>query len=334
MTQASWAISLKPSNEKMLIIIESANFVFADSFNAAFKIAETLNDTLPGKPLYHLLYASILHAQMMDGEDFDREKDFAQNIDASIKALNDWNDHNPDDAWSRFFLGSAYGYKAVWQAQKGSWFKAMLSGLKAKGNFSDALKIDSRLYDCYTGLGSYHYWSSIKLRKIFPFLSDNRQTGLNELRLAMDSSIISQKAASTGYSWALLNEKKYSDALKVAYQLRETTNGGRNSLWLLSAIYWSNSNLKKAAENYGLLVESLERAGNQNFYNMIYCRYRKGVCCYGLENYVKASDEFQKLLSYNPPPKIRDRQEKTFLKAKDYLNKIKIRIDKQTKTSN
>ena len=322
LSSISSGASLKPSDQNMAILLSTVDYVFADNFTQAHKVAAELDDSAPGEPLYHLLYASILHARMMDGEDFSYEKDFMRNIDISIKALDKWIDQNPDDAWGHFFLGSALGYKAVWQGQEGSWLKSLLNGLKAKGKFSDALRLDAGLYDCYTGLGSFHYWSSVKLRKLFPFLSDNRQEGLAELKLAMDSSYISSKAAAVGYGWALLNEKRYSGALKIAQHLNETTGGGRNALWLLGGIYWSNGNLRKAAENYARLIESLERAEDQNYYNLIFCRYRRGVCLFGLQKYNEAEQEFKTLQSYMTSDKIKERHKKTLLKTKEYLVKI------------
>jgi len=325
---ASRAASIRPSEQKLAAIVQVVNLVFADSFTQADIALSNFNDTIPSQPFYQLLFASIIYARMMDGEDYSREKEFMRNIDSAINTFDKWIDRNPDDAWGYFFLASAYGYKAVWQGQRGSWFKSMLTGLKSKGRFADALKIDPRLFDCYTGIGSYHYWSSVKLRKIFPFLSDNRQEGLSELKLAMDSSYISSKAAAVGYGWALLNEKKYSAAIKVANSLKETTFAGRNSLWLLSAIYWANGNLRKAAENYRLLADALERAGNQNYYNLIYCRYRMGVCYYSLKNYPAAKDEFKALLAYNPSKEIRERHKKTYIRTREYLDLIQTAVEK------
>ena len=194
------------------------------------------------------------------------------------------------------------------------------------------MKLDPWLYDCYTGIGSYHYWSSVKLRKIFPFLSDDRRKGLEELKLAMDSSYISRPAAAIGYGWALLNERKYSDALKVARALHDSTGGARNALWLLGGIYWSKGDLRNAAENYGMLINSLERAGDQNYYNLIYCRYRRGFCLYGLKKYKEAELEFRAILSYKPSREIRDRHGKTFQKTKEYLEKIGIESAAQAQT--
>jgi len=316
------AATLKPSDYEMAVILKTIDYVFADSFERAREITNALNDTFPGQPLYHLLIASIIHAQMMDGENFGSEKEFMTNIDYCLDALERWTERYPNDPWGHFFMGSAQGYKSIWQGQKGSWLKSLLSGLKAKGKFYDALKLDPRLLDCYTGIGSYHYWSSVKLRKIFPFLSDDRRKGLEELKLAMDSSYISRQAAAIGYGWALLNERKYSDALRVARALHDSTGGARNALWLLGGIYWGRGDLRNAAENYGLLINSLDRVGGQNYYNLIYCRYRRGFCLYGMKKYKEAEQEFRTLLSYKPSKEIQERHIKTFQKAREYLEKI------------
>jgi tetratricopeptide (TPR) repeat protein len=201
----------------------------------------------------------------------------------------------------------------------------MLTGLKAKGRFFDALGLDSLFYDCYTGIGSYHYWSSVKLRSVFPFLADNRDEGLGELKIAADSSMISGKAALAAYGWALLNEKKYSEALRVAEKLKEITGNGRGSLWLMSAVHWNWGNLRKAIEDYGMLTESLSKAGNQNYYNLIFCRYRRGNAYYTLKNYNAAEAEFKILLSYDPSQAVRTRHKKTYDKTAETLRKIELK---------
>jgi tetratricopeptide (TPR) repeat protein len=318
----SWGASIKPSEQELSTFMKAVDYVFQDSFPQALQLADGLTDTFPGQPVRHLLYASILHAQMLDSEDYSKESEFKKNLDAALDCLNDWVDHHPDDAWGLFFCGSSYGYKAIWLAQKGSSLKAMFAGLKAKSRFLDAVKIDPRFYDCYTGIGSYHYWSSVKLRKFLPFLPDNRDDGLRELYLAADSSYVSAKPAAVGLAWALLNEKNYKEAFKIANQLKEATNSGRSVLWVLGGVYWSNGNLRKSAQIYGELIESLERAGNQNGYNLIYLHYRKGVCYFGMGNNKAAEKEFNTILSYNPSKEIRKRHEDTFKKSREYLDRI------------
>ena len=325
LTASCWSATLKPSPEQLTKLSETIDYIFTDRFHQAYGSCGRLNDTIPGQPIYHLAYASVLHAEMFDAEEYGRGKTFIAHIDSSIKVLKKWTDDNPDDPWGYFFLGSAYGYKATWHGQKKSWLKSLIDGLKAKGKFAKALKIDSTLYDAYTGMGNYHYWSSAKLGKYIPFLPDNRDKGLEELKLAADSSIFSKKPAVFGLAWALIHEKQFSRAVKVGRRLYEETSGGRASLWILGGVYWRMGNLRYAERYYGELIESLQQAGGQNYYNLIFCGYRRGVCLYGMGKHELARREFEELMSYNVSKEVAGRHKKTYKKTRDYIEKLEKR---------
>ncbi len=324
-TASCWSATLRPSHEQLTILSETVDYIFADRFQQAYGSCDQLNDTIPGQPIYHLLYASILHAEMMDAEEYSRGKTLLAHIDSSIKILKDWTNENPDDPWGYFFLGSAYGYKATWHGQKKSWLKSLIDGLKARGKFAKALKIDSTLYDTYTGIGNYHYWSSAKLGKYIPFLPDNRNKGLEELKLAVDSSLFSNKPAALGLAWALIHEKQLSRAARIGRQLYEETSGGRASLWILGGAYWRVGNLRDAERYYGELIESLEQAGEQNYYNLIFCRYRRGVCLFGMRKHELAKREFEGLISYDVSKEVARRHKRTYKKTREYIEKLKER---------
>jgi tetratricopeptide (TPR) repeat protein len=320
-----WSATLRPSPEQLTILSETVDYIFADRFRQAYGRCDRLNDTIPGRPIYHLVYAGVLHAEMFDAEDYGRGKTFIAHIDSSIKVLKKWTDDNPDDPWGYFFLGTAYGYKATWHGQKKSWLKSLIDGLKARGKFAKAIKIDSTLYDAYTGMGNYHYWSSAKLGRYIPFLPDNRDKGLEELRLAADSSLFSRKPAMLGLAWALINEKKFPDAVSMGNLLYEETSGGRASLWILGGAYWRMGNLRYAEKRYSELIESLQQAGEQNYYNLIFCRYRRGVCLYGMARHEPARREFEELMSYDVSEEVAGRHKKTYKKTREYIDKLEKR---------
>jgi len=313
---------LRPSESQMALISKAIDYVLADSFNEAYAVIYSLNDTLPNRPLEKLLYASILFSQMTDGEDYSREKEYLKNIDISIESFKRLSEKYPTDSWGQFLIGSAQGYKSIYYGQTGGWLKSLLSGLKAKSRYSDAIKLDSTLYDSYTGLGSYHYWSSVRLKKYLPFLSDNRKKGLAELRLAADSSEFSSGVAAIGLAWSLVNEGKLSEALRIARELYKTTGSGRASLWLLSGIYWRMGDYNKTIRYYDELYSSFIRTGNQNNYNLIYCRFRKGTSLYSLRRYPEARTEFEAILSYELSPEIRKRLTNMLAKSKEFLKKM------------
>ena len=320
--QTTQLTSLKPSPEQLSVLSGTIDLVFVDNFDQAYFLAAQLPDTIPGRPIYHLLYGSVVHAEIFDSENYEKEKFFLSHIDSSINLLNKWVDHNPGDAWGIFFLGTAYGYKSLFYAQKQSSFKSLMSGLKSKGKFTDAIKLDPTLYDVYTGLGSYHYWSTVKLGKYLPFLPDNRQKGISELQIAIDSSLFSRKAAEVGLAWALMEEGKLTKASRIGLRMYNETRGGRNSLWILAGVYWRMGNLMLASKYYGQLVDSFLNTGHQNYFNLILCRYRRGLCLYGMGKEVEARYEFETILSYDASREIRKRHQGIYGKTKEYLEKI------------
>lgn len=322
-TAMASAATLRPGDDLVAEVIKATDYVYSDSFDAAYNTAGAIVDTLPGKPFYNLIVASILHAEMTDGEDYSRKKELFRRLDLSKKFFQKWIEGNPGDPWGYFFLGTVHAYKAMLYGQTRSWLKSLIEGLKARGKFSRVIEMDPSLYDAYTGLGSYHYWSSVKLRKYLPFLPDNREQGLRELRIAMDSSSFSSKPAATGLAWALMEEGKFAEASRVGRELYEQTSGGRISLWILGGIGWRRGNLPVAIKYYSQLLESLQRAGDQNYYNLIFCRYRIGVCMFLMRDYRGAETEFQTLMSYKASKEVKNRHKKTFEKTREYMRKIK-----------
>jgi tetratricopeptide (TPR) repeat protein len=315
------AATLRPNDNLVSEVVRIMDYVYSDSFEAAYNIAGTIDDTLRGKPLYNLIAASILHAEMLDAEDYSRKDELFRQLDSSKKFFQKWIDGNPGDAWGYFFLGTVHGHKAVLHAQRKSWLKSLIEGLKARGKYDRAIKLEPSLYDAYAGMGNYHYWSSAKLGKYIPFLPDNKQKGLRELRVAKDSSFFTSRPAATGLAWALIEENKLAEASKIARELYRESSGGRVSMWILGVINWRWGNLREAGKYYSELLTSLNAAGNQNYYNLIFCRYRKGVCLYMMKDYRGAKEQFDTLLSYKISKEVRKRHKKTLEKTREYLKK-------------
>jgi tetratricopeptide (TPR) repeat protein len=320
------AATLRPNDNRVAAVVKTVDYVFADSFEAAYNAAELITDTLPGKPIYNLVVASILIAEMTDREDYSRKNDLFKRLDSSKRFFQKWTKGNPGDPWGHFFLGTVHAYKSMWHGQTRSWLKSFIEGLKCRGKYDRTIKLDPTLYDAYTGIGSYHYWSSAKLGKYIPFIPDNRKKGLEELRLAKDSSYISSRLAATGLAWALIEENKLPEALKIAQELYRESSGGRVSMWILGAIYWKWGRLNEAERYYAELLKSLNAAGNQNNYNLIFCRYRKGVCLYMMKDYRGAKEQFDTLLSYKISKEVRKRHKKTLEKTREYLKKTENHI--------
>ncbi|MEE8417416.1 MAG: tetratricopeptide repeat protein, partial [candidate division Zixibacteria bacterium] len=157
------------------------------------------------------------------------------------------------------------------------------------------------------------------------FLPDNRDKGLEELKLAVDSSLFSNKPAALGLAWALIHEKQFFRAIRIGRQLYNETGGSRASLWILGGSYWRMGNLRNAEKYYGELIESLRQAGDQNYYNLIFCRYRLGVCLFGMGKHELAKHEFEGLMSYKVSREVAGRLKKVYKKTGENLEKLEKR---------
>ena len=79
----SCGVSLRPDESRIAIVVKIIDLVYSDSFETAYSMVEAVNDTLPGKPFYNLLTASILHARMTDAEEFSEKDEFFSRLDLS-----------------------------------------------------------------------------------------------------------------------------------------------------------------------------------------------------------------------------------------------------------
>ena len=114
-TSFLYGATLRPSEADMATIRETIDFVYADSFAAARVSAESINDTLSGRPIYHLIFASVLHAEMADAEDYSNRKEFFAHIDSSMKVLKDENEYSYDDFRA---LKCGVCKKGLWEAEQ------------------------------------------------------------------------------------------------------------------------------------------------------------------------------------------------------------------------
>ncbi len=124
----------------------------------------------------------------------------------------------PDCPDAYFILGSAYGYRAAYRGQHGSWWGAVRDGGKSASNLNRALALDSTLYDAYLGLGAYHYWKSAKSKNFafLPFISDRRAQGVSEVQTAGRLGLISRISAFRSLTVIFLNESRWTEAADLA----------------------------------------------------------------------------------------------------------------------
>jgi tetratricopeptide (TPR) repeat protein len=227
-------------------------------------------------PTGYLLRAAVLQAEMIDNEANIYDRYFPALLDSvrTIAGVKLQNCSPRDSALCYLYLGHQYAYHSLWEARFGSNFSALSYGLKAKREYHRGLAVDSTLYDLYFGLGSYHYWKSVKagLLRTTGFFKDDRKKGIAEISLAVDSSILSRESALAALIWIMINEKDYDSALAIAEDMCRRFPGGNSFLWPQGEAFYKSGRYNRAAEIYDTLLARLKKHPG-NYYNIIEALY-------------------------------------------------------------
>nr|MBN2277853.1 hypothetical protein [candidate division Zixibacteria bacterium] len=249
------------------------------SWNEARKLFRELYYRDTTDPVGYLMRAAALHAEMMDREENLYEDEFKNLCDSiGLSAEKKMTACSSSDSALYFLcLGHRSAYRSLWETRFGSTISSISYGMKARRKYQAGLKCDSTLYDLYLGLGSYHYWKSVKsgILKFTGLLKDEKEKGIREVRLAADSALFSRATARSSLIWILINERQYDSAIDLCREMLAEYPDGNSFLWPLAEGYYKSGNYDSSAAVYGRLLERL-RSHPGNYYNVIEAAYYLG----------------------------------------------------------
>jgi len=285
----------------------------AERFTRADSLFRALVKALPGDPWGHFFWAVEIAARMMDAEQdsfspaFSIQLSIAQQL--AEKELKKLKREKKQGTRPDLFLlmGNIWGYRAIYEHRRGYWGGGLSAGLKAKKNFDRALKLDSTLYDAYSGLGNYNFWKSERTRKflISAFFPDERKKGIEQLILAKEKGYFSRPAAAASLMWALIKQKDYFRALALADSLAQAYPEAKSPLWAKGTIYQEKKSWDSTAAVFSLLFRRLETDSSQSGFNLVECRWRLANAYFNSGRHQDALLECEAARNYTLSPKSR-----------------------------
>lgn len=224
---------------------------------------------------------SMLNSKMTHYENQVDEKAFLNAINqvqSNISILDMVVDRHDSLTQARqfFYRGSASGYLAFFQGQNGEWFDALDNGLQSIGDLEKAVVYDSTLYDAWLGIGVYQYWRSTRLKYLnwMPFVRDQREEGIANIRKAAQKSRYSRYLAMHQLIYILLNYGAKDEALKYANEAVHKYPQSIFMHWAYAHTRYMRHEYVKAIEAYKKLSELLDQAVDQNPNHQISCLAR------------------------------------------------------------
>ncbi|MCK5126438.1 MAG: bacterial transcriptional activator domain-containing protein [candidate division Zixibacteria bacterium] len=258
------------SPDLKLCLNKITGHIYNDEFDEAGAVIDSLADSDCSRPFIFLSYSTLYQSQMMTAESEFLEKEFYSALDSLEFYSELMLETGQDSAMAYFLLGHNKAFRSLYDGRAGHTWSAIKKGLGARNAYSKAFDIDSTLYDIGLGLGSYRYWKSVKTKAInwTPLFKNEKKNGIELLRLAADSSEISQDAAVSSLIWIYISEKRYGEAIRLADEMRLKYPKGLTFVWALASAYYKFGDCPAAIEMYRTINRRV--AGNPgNYFNYI-----------------------------------------------------------------
>lgn len=305
------------------------DFLFNDDYLRADSVYSVCEKIDSNNPAWSLFRAGVLMARMTYEEQMIDTGAFFRRLNHSMSycdtVLADSSNQSPGRlAWTRLLKGHNWAYRSLYEARFGSKLSAARYGIRAYKQYRAGLELDSTCYDLYFGLGSFHYWKTVKagIMRYVLFMSNDKEEGIEELYLAMDSSLVHQELARSALIWVYLNEKQYDSTIAIAQEFVERYPDGCTYLWPIAQAQYDQKQYEEARDTYERIRERLQERP-AGYYNLIECDFYIVRCLRELDRDDEARIAAQRINDY-----LEDVHEVIRKKQRSHLREL-IRVGRQ-----
>ncbi|MGB8658107.1 MAG: hypothetical protein WCE90_10050 [Candidatus Zixiibacteriota bacterium] len=311
------------------VIFRGMKLVYDDSGFAAVDEFKKLIDFFPDQPIGYFYVAASLQNVMDDYRNYSYSDEFFKYMNLAIKAGEQRKKKGNLTAYDYLYFGGAIGFRGINEALTGDWVGAFVDGLKGKGYLEKALQMDPQLYDVYYGLGAYHFWRSLKSRIFWwlPFVSDNRQKGINMIKVAIEKGKYAKEDAKFALVRIWVENKEYDKAFAMIDELKRTYPYNPFLYWFLGQAQMETKMYDGAITTYQALLQALTTSPYYHPAGEVECRYDLALAYYRAKDFGNSSAQIDSILAFK-----KDSEKNKSIK--DFVHQagdLKKKIRKETK---
>lgn len=281
------------------IIMRGMDLVYADRNSEGVEEFKKLIDLFPENPIGYFYVSASLQTVMDDYRNYSNSEELLRYMDLAIEKGERIKERGELTAYDWFYYGGAVGFRGIHKALTGNWMGAFVDGLKGKSYLENALELDPEMYDVYYGLGSYHFWKSLKSRVFWwlPFVSDNRQMGIDMIMVAIEKGKYSKKDAKLALVRIWVENKEYDKAFAMVDELEKIYPNKPFLLWLLARAQLENNMYDQALGTYQKLLAALTSSPYYHPAGEVECRYFMARALYEKKEYRQSHSQLKALLA-------------------------------------
>jgi tetratricopeptide (TPR) repeat protein len=257
------------------VIQKGIALIHKDKFDEGIAEFKKIIDEYPEEPVGYFFVAASYQALIDDYRNENYKAYFEEYVDTAIAKGERKIDNDSNSAEDHFYLGGSYGYRGIYKSFRGNWWGAFRDARRAKSHLEKALEVDSTLYDCYFGLGAYHYWGSIKSRIFWwlPFFGDDREKGIAQYILSSEKGKYAREEAKYGLIRVYIEEKEYQKALELGQEIKAVNPDDPFMFWMAGHAHIGLGNWEKALNTYQKLLDYFKASPYYDLMAEVECRY-------------------------------------------------------------
>jgi tetratricopeptide (TPR) repeat protein len=296
----AWGEVSMDSKEVEQIILQGVKYVHQDETFKAVDEFKKLIELFPNDPIGYFLVSAAFQNMMDDFRNYSYSDEFNKYMDLAIEKGEERKRKGNLSAYDCLYLGGAIGYRGINEALTGDWYHGFIDGLRAKGYLEKALKLNPEFYDVYYGLGTYHFWKSLKTRIFWwlPFAKDNRQMGINMIKLAIEKGKYSREDAKLSLVRIYVENKEYENAFAMINQLIKSQPNKPFLLWFLGRAQLETKMYDGAINTYQTLLKTLIASPYYHPEGEVECRYWLASAYFENKNFEESQKQIDAILTF------------------------------------
>ncbi len=204
-------------HEASLAVIDA---MYGENYREAETIAGRIINTFPDHPAGYFYKAVSVYSWMESHKSQAREDEFIGLCEQAIDKGESRADKNPGEVWTRFFIAGAEGFLGMYEFHHCRWISAFKWGSRGMSILRD-LKEQNDMPDLDYGIGSYEYWRSALVNRLWwiPRGDDRRIPAIEKLKRVRKLGIYTRSFAGESLVEAYLNDDKFPDALSQSDEM-------------------------------------------------------------------------------------------------------------------
>jgi len=247
-----------------------------------------------------LFYKAItVYSQMDDIKNYEKyKKYFLELVDKCIKSNKENLNKNPIDVKSLYYIGCVMCFMGLFYAENDDWAKAANYGLSGISYLKKCISVNSEYKEPILFINIFEYYKR-KLTSyvgFIPYLKDNREGAINQIRSAMDIGI-NRFFGRNQLVWILLDYGSYEEAIKVSLEGLKMFPQSRFYLWGTAEAYIRNGDFNSAIRYLKLIRSSLKNNNLQNEYVYLKCLFKLAECNEKINNLTEIERIYKEILS-------------------------------------